>query len=115
MTNEAPPNDYRALLEHERSSLASKLEELGFDSFGGDGLSYDSNFADSSQVTAERGEAEALVNELRSALSEVEHALDKLESGTYGLCERCARPIAPARLEAMPAVTRCIDCASAHR
>ena len=42
------------------------------------GLSYDSNFADSSQVTAERGEAEALAGELSETLAEVEAALGKL-------------------------------------
>jgi RNA polymerase-binding transcription factor DksA len=78
-------------------------------------LSYDSNFADTSQVTAERGETEALARELRDALEDVERALRKLESGSYGLCEKCNRPIAPARLEAMPAVKTCIECASAQR
>ena len=115
MTNEAPPNDYRALLEQERESLAHQLGELGFGAVGDHGLAYDSNFADSSQVTAERGEAEALATELRSTLAEVEQALDKLERGTFGRCETCGRPISPARLEAMPAVKRCIECAAAHR
>ena len=45
---------------------------------GRGGLTYDSNFADSSQVTAERGEAEALAGKLREPLDEVERALDKL-------------------------------------
>jgi DnaK suppressor protein len=75
-------------------------------------LDYDANFADSSQVTAERGEAEALAGSLREALDEVEHALAKLDEGTYGACERCGKPINPARLEAMPAARLCIDCAS---
>ena len=112
MTNDAPVLDYRALLEAERDSLERQLAELGV---GGDGLSYDSNFADSSQVTAERGEAETLVTELRGALSEVERALERVEHGSYGVCERCGRPISPARLEAKPAVRTCIDCASAQR
>lgn len=115
MTNEAPPTDYRTLLELERASLANKLRELGFGSVGGNDLSYDSNFADTSQVTAERSEAEALANELKATLGEVERALAKLDEGTYGRCERCQKPISPARLEAMPAVTRCIDCASGNR
>ncbi len=115
MTNEAPAIDYRALLESERDSLATQLAELGFDISGGPRLSYDSNFADSSQVTAERGEVEVLVGELRSALGEVERALRKLQDGTYGTCERCGEPINPARLEAMPAVKFCINCASKSR
>jgi DnaK suppressor protein len=116
MTNEAPALDYRALLEAERASLVHELEELGAPVDGsGAGLSYDSNFADSSQVTAERGETETLVTELRSAFDDVQRALERVGLGTYGVCERCGRPITSARLEAKPAVTTCIDCASATR
>ena len=113
MANEAPPIDYRALLEEERSSLEHQLAELGFGDEGGRGLEYDSNFADTSQVTAERSETEVLVNELRSALKDVGKALGKIEDGSYGICERCGQPIAPARLEAMPAVSLFFCCSSA--
>jgi DnaK suppressor protein len=109
MSSEAPSVDLRALLEEERDELRARLAELGF---GGDGLNYDSNFADSSQVTAERGEAEALAAKLRETLDEVEAALEKMEGGTYGTCEDCGKQINPARLEAKPAAKHCIDCAS---
>ena len=115
MTSDAAALDFRALLEEERSALSHQLSELGFGEEGETGLSYDSNFADSSQVTAERGETDALVNELRLRLSEVERALQRIEDGRYGFCERCGKPIAPARLEAMPAVTTCIEHASSQR
>ncbi|HVC25092.1 MAG TPA: TraR/DksA C4-type zinc finger protein [Acidimicrobiales bacterium] len=107
--------DFRALLESERGSLERQLEELGFGGVSGAGLSYDSNFADSSQVTAERGEAESLATELRSALAEVEGAIVRLDAGTYGVCTRCGQPIGVARLEAKPAVTTCIACAQLPR
>jgi DnaK suppressor protein len=114
MASDAPPTDtdvdYRSLLEGERAELRAQLAELGFGDAGG--LSYDSNFADTSQVTAERGEAEALAGQLRDALAEVEAAIGRLSDGTYGRCERCGQPIAPARLEAKPAARRCIACAS---
>ena len=103
--------DLRALLEQERDELRRQLTELGFGD-GAAGLTYDSNFADSSQVTAERGEAETLATKLRETLEEVEQALDKFEAGTYGTCDNCGNAIAPARLEAKPAARFCIDCAS---
>ena len=102
--------DLRASLEGERASLRQQLADLGFGDHGG--LDYDQNFADSSQVTAERGEAEALAGKLKEGLAEVEHALAKMDDGSYGACERCGEPIAPARLEAMPAARYCINCAS---
>lgn len=98
----------RALLEAERDSLRAELADLG-------DLEYDANFADTSQVTAERGETEALTSSLRESLEDVEHALAKLDDGTYGTCEECGEPIAAARLEAMPAARFCITHASKPR
>jgi DnaK suppressor protein len=108
---DAVTSEFRDLLIVERSDLLSKLAELGVD---GIGLTYDSNFADSSQVTAERSEAEALAASLRETLEEVERAIGKLEEGTYGRCEACGREIDPLRLDAKPAARYCIDCASKH-
>ncbi len=109
MLSDATLSDLRAALEQERSDLAARLGEMGL----GDGeLAYDQNFADSSQVTAERGEVEALAGSLRESLGDVEAALAKLDNGTFGVCEGCGQPIAPARLEAKPAARFCIDCAS---
>lgn len=108
-STDAPTADLRSLLEQERDSLRARLSELGS---GTTGVDYDSNFADSSQVTAERGEAEALTAKLQETLTEVEHAIDKLDDATYGHCESCGQPIGAARLEAKPAARTCIDCAS---
>jgi RNA polymerase-binding transcription factor DksA len=112
MPNEAPvaataDTDYSELLHSEQARLTADLAELGF-ADGETGLNYDSNFADSSQVTAERGEAERLAIELREALDEVDAALVRLAEGTYGRCEVCGKPIGAARLEAMPAARLCI-------
>ena len=51
-----------------------------------------------------------LENRLRSELAAVEHALDKIEKGTYGKCDNCGKAIDPARLEALPQATLCMDC-----
>ncbi len=109
--NDASTVDHRALLEEERRDLLAKLDELGL---SGANLTYDSNFADSSQVTAERGEVEALGAKLRETLAEVEHALAKLSGDAYGVCEDCGQPIDPLRLEAKPAARYCINCAAKH-
>ncbi len=109
MASEAPV-DPRVLLEQERRELSDRISELGFG--GEEGLTYDSNFADSSQVTAERGEAEAEVATLRDRLEEVEQALAKLDTGSYGTCEGCGNAIDSARLEALPSARFCISCAS---
>ncbi len=73
MQSDAALADQRALLEQERATLGQRLSELGF---GGSGsLAFDQNFADFSQVTAERAEVEALATSVQDALDEVEDAL----------------------------------------
>jgi DnaK suppressor protein len=42
-------------------------------------------------------------------------ALQKLDEGTYGICDACGKPIAPARLRVAPESTLCIECARSHR
>jgi DnaK suppressor protein len=102
----------RAMLEDERVTLQRQLEELGVGNRVG---AFDANFADSSQVTAERGETEALVATLVESLGATERALAKFAEGTYGVCENCNEPIAPARLEAMPEARLCMTCAAKKR
>lgn len=44
--------------------------------------------------------------------SDVRAALQRLDDGTYGRCERCGREIAPARLVALPWARHCLACAA---
>ena len=43
-------------------------------------------------------------------LKKIDHALAKIEEGTFGVCEECGEPIAVKRLEARPETTLCIRC-----
>ncbi len=52
---------------------------------------------------------------LESTLARTERALSKLDEGTYGDCDACGKPIARARLQAMPDSVMCLDCAAAER
>ena len=106
-STDVSPVDFRDLLQNEQEHLRRQLAELGY---GDQGLlTYDANFADTSQVTAERGEAEALANELQDSLEAVNQALQRIDQGTYGICEVCGQAISEARLEAMPAARRCMN------
>ena len=48
----------------------------------------------------------------RAAIDQITGALNRIAAGTYGLCTRCGRPIAPARLEVLPYAAACIECQS---
>lgn len=52
----------------------------------------------------------SLEKTLEVSLYNVNKALRKMEEGNYGLCESCAKPIDPKRLEAFPSATACMDC-----
>lgn len=107
MPDQTMMTELRGVLEEERARLTAQIASL---TVGHDGSpEYDDNFADSGQVAAEQGENKALLSQLEDQLEEVDHALAKMDSGTYGLCERCGQPIAEARLEAMPATRFCIQ------
>ncbi len=43
-------------------------------------------------------------------LTRIEHALERMENGVYGLCEYCNERIAVARLNALPYTNSCIEC-----
>jgi DnaK suppressor protein len=52
----------------------------------------------------------ALENRLNNLLLEVERAIQKLETGTYGVCDSCGIIIDPARMEALPQAILCLNC-----
>ena len=58
----------------------------------------------------EREKNLALVRRMEQKLDEIDNALLAAKKGTYGICERCGKPIDPARLAALPETTLCVKC-----
>ena len=58
----------------------------------------------------ERELAEAGASRARDAITDIEHALQRLQAGRYGSCEVCGSPIPLERLEAMPSTRFCVAC-----
>jgi DnaK suppressor protein len=56
----------------------------------------------------------SLANNARDMLDQVHHALDRLDKGTYGACENCAKPVGKLRLQAFPRATLCMACKQAE-
>jgi len=65
--------------------------------------------ADTGTETFEREKDLSILERVESELSDVEHALSRLDDGTYGRCAACGKPIGDTRLEAMPATRFCVD------
>jgi RNA polymerase-binding transcription factor len=66
--------------------------------------------ADSGSKTAERDAASSLIRTLLDRRTQAEHAMQRLEDGTYGNCESCSNPIPVERLEVFPSATTCVHC-----
>ena len=93
-------------LHAELAVLESEIAELIRD--GNDGAGNDQ--ADVGSNTLERDHEMSLANNWREMLQQVEHALDRIDDGTYGGCERCGTPIGKMRLMAFPRATLCMPC-----
>ncbi len=71
--------------------------------------SFDQHQADLGTETFEREKDLSFLESIEAELADVEHALRRLDEGTYGICEACGRPIGEDRLEAVPAARFCRD------
>ncbi|CAA9215167.1 MAG: hypothetical protein AVDCRST_MAG10-349 [uncultured Acidimicrobiales bacterium] len=83
-------------------------EESESDSVG-ELSSYDQHQADMGTETFEREKDLSILEQVEAELADVEHALRRLDEGTYGTCEVDGKPIPEERLEAMPATRLCLE------
>ena len=67
----------------------------------------DQHQADLGTETFEREKDLSILEQIEAELADVEHAIRRLDDGTYGTCEACGRPISEERLEALPATRLC--------
>ena len=66
--------------------------------------------ADTGTKTFEREQEISLANTILERVTQVERALERLDEGNYGWCERCGSPIPVERLAAFPSATLCVTC-----
>lgn len=107
--------ELREQLEAERDQQLAQLAGFGADPHGESVLDLgggEEGFADSGQVTEQRSEALAQIDQSRQRLQQVEEALERMDEGTYGICANCGQEINPARLEVRPLSILCVECAA---
>lgn len=112
--------ELRARLLEERAHLEQQLATIVDESFAatqsdisGD-VGLDDESADAGTATFEREKDLSIENNVRDLLRKIEGALKRMDAGTYGLCERCGKPIEKARIKALPYVDLCIKDAQAR-
>ena len=114
----------RARLDEERVRLsqlrddfvAEGLTSESEDDSLGELSSFDQHQADVGTETFNRERDLSILERVQAELQDIEHALRRLDDGSYGTCEACGKPIDDGRLEAMPAARFCLeDQATAER
>ena len=104
----------RTELEEDRAQQLELLTGQGAEPYNEtvSNLGGDEGFADSAQLTAERNERLALIDQARTRLHLIEEALGRMDDGTYGTCSNCGRSIGADRLEIRPLSSLCVECAT---
>lgn len=108
---------YREALLAERERLTSQIRRIDDRTSGRDRLDsqvsaedFDEPGGDAASDTLERSKSIAIGESLRETLAQVEHAMLKLEKGTYGVCDSCEKAIPKGRLDFLPYASMCADC-----
>jgi RNA polymerase-binding transcription factor DksA len=100
----------RTRLTEVRSSVGDTgLQQESEQDSVGELSSVDQHQADLGTETFEREKDLSILESIEAELADVEHALRRLDDGTYGICEACGKPIDEERLAALPAARLCRD------
>ena len=108
----------RALLLSERGAytrqadeLKAQADSLALEHEPGD-VQFDEEGGEGGTSNVDRELDLVLSAQARASVEEIDLALAKMDTGTYGICERCGKPIPEARLEALPHASLCVACKS---
>ena len=101
------------MIDEMKETMKSHISTTIKDSTG-DLSSYSYHMADQGTDAMERELAFMFASKSGRLVYHIDEALRRIEDGTYGLCERCNKPISAARLQAVPYARMCIECKSAE-
>lgn len=109
--------DYKEKLVNLKEEVIGKIKEISEDTLmksqkdiSGDMSGYGLHIADVASDNYERDFSLGLVSDERKVLLEIEEALKRIETKTYGICQMCDKPIASTRLKAIPHARYCRKC-----
>jgi DnaK suppressor protein len=110
---------YKNLILAKREKLLHSLnllKENGLNSTPlestGELSAYSYHMADQGTDNMEREKSFLFASREENYLYHLNHALERIDKGDYGMCVSCGQPIGPERLEAVPHARLCIDCKS---
>jgi DnaK suppressor protein len=105
----------RALLEERRDRNRERVAALARRPELGAAQGFGKRIGDGTTEAISRLTDIGVGSSLETTVGRTERALAKLGEGSYGICDACGEPIAPARLEAMRDSVLCVACAASER
>jgi DnaK suppressor protein len=107
----------RTRLETDRADVAQQLAALerefaGIVEAASQGNADDEHDPEGATLAFERQHIAALADQARERLGQIDAALGRVDDGSYGICERCGKPISAERLAARPSAATCLQCAA---
>ena len=103
----------RDLLLQEKARMEAELAQMHSEATVSEERREGSPFGKREEEATETLELEkrlGLENRMRQEIAAIDHTLEKIDKGTYGICDNCGKPIAEERLEALPQANLCIEC-----
>ena len=97
----------RKILLQKKQELTTRLERIHANVRRG----YHADSKERAKELEDNEVVDALGNEARAELSKISAALQRLDSGDYGICIECGMPIKEGRLAVYPYADECIECA----
>ena len=102
----------RQTLIDRKAELEVELGRLTAPPTTGAAVSFGKRVGDGTTEAVERLSTTATARSITRSIEDIDRALIKIDDGTYGKCDACGTDIGVARLDALPAASRCVECAA---
>jgi DnaK suppressor protein len=112
MTDGIDTDAIRHDLLERRGALSIKLAELMAPPEAGSGIGFGKRVGDGTTEAVERISSTLTARSIDQSIRDIDAVLERIDSGSYGICEVCGTGIPLERLEARPSSVRCVACAS---
>ena len=109
------PDEISKQLQARRDELGRELAGLTAPPEAGANLSFGKRVGDGTAEAVERITTTVTARALTKSVAQIDRALEKVEDGTYGVCDTCGTEIPEERLEAIPATSLCVQCSTDRR
>ncbi len=101
---------YEARLHQLRDEMTARIDAIENDVHHRE-QPVEKDFAEQATQSENDDVLNALDDEAKMVVQQIDHALLRIKDGSYGICEKCGEPISEKRLEAIPYTSLCIKCA----